>query len=188
LHHRYTWFVVCLGLLSMNCSGGKGGTNSEQELLPAEFSLASCPVECSGTVEPSCEGDILVGECVGGQRSCTDCMATNETCVYDPLEKAARCALRNFVEVDCIPECAGKVCGDDQCGGSCGFCPDGGICDGGSCLTSGMECDGGKEPLRCIGEVLASCINDSLNFLDCAALGRVCGQSPSTGKKECLVP
>ena len=92
--------------------------------------------------------------------------------VFLTAQNTARCAIRSFVEVDCIPSCEGKTCGDDLCGGSCGFCPDEGICDGGSCLGAGMECDSTQESLRCIGEVLASCTNNELNFLDCAALGR----------------
>ena len=66
----------------------------------------------------------------------------------------------------CVPNCAGKECGEDGCGGTCGNCPSGescgdGVCVctpdcmgkgcgddgcGGSCGTcgQGMECQGGK--------------------------------------------
>ena len=172
----------------MGCSGtgNSSSENSNSETEP--FTLASCPVPCEGDVASSCEGEILVGECVNGERACIDCSMQNETCVFDRVQGTARCAIRNFVEVDCIPTCEGKTCGDDLCGGSCGFCPDEGICDGGNCLGAGMECDSTEESLRCIGEVLASCTNNALNFLDCAALGRVCGQNTTTGKVECLIP
>jgi hypothetical protein len=35
----------------------------------------------------------------------------------------------------CVPNCGGKLCGDDGCGGSCGACGPGGACDdGGACV------------------------------------------------------
>ena len=34
----------------------------------------------------------------------------------------------------CQPDCSGKQCGDDGCGGSCGECGDGEACQGGSCV------------------------------------------------------
>jgi len=33
----------------------------------------------------------------------------------------------------CVPNCAGKVCGDDGCAGVCGTCGDGEACIGGKC-------------------------------------------------------
>ncbi len=33
----------------------------------------------------------------------------------------------------CFPNCAGKTCGDDNCGGSCGSCGSGQYCSGGNC-------------------------------------------------------
>jgi len=35
----------------------------------------------------------------------------------------------------CVPDCAGKACGDDGCGGSCGACQ-----DFGSCVTTSGKC------------------------------------------------
>ena len=49
------------------------------------------------------------------------------------------------VEADCspcVPDCAGRQCGGDGCGGVCGFCPSGqgctpdGICAGGTCAVT----------------------------------------------------
>ncbi len=41
---------------------------------------------------------------------------------------------------DCVPDCAGKECGADGCGGSCGTCPDGMHCEGGHCVCDLDEC------------------------------------------------
>lgn len=37
----------------------------------------------------------------------------------------------------CTPDCTGKECGDDGCGGSCGICPSGENCVSGTCVLSG---------------------------------------------------
>ena len=37
----------------------------------------------------------------------------------------------------CNPDCNGKTCGDDGCGGSCGSCATDYACDGGQCVWSG---------------------------------------------------
>jgi len=40
----------------------------------------------------------------------------------------------------CVPDCSGKTCGSDGCGGSCGTCDVGDLCYQGSCNTPGSEC------------------------------------------------
>ena len=37
-------------------------------------------------------------------------------------------------DIPCNPDCDGKECGDDGCGGSCGACEGGGICGDGACV------------------------------------------------------
>jgi hypothetical protein len=49
------------------------------------------------------------------------------------------------ISTPCIPNCDGKACGDNGCGGACGTCPDGALCDGaGACAdvsaASGNTC------------------------------------------------
>jgi hypothetical protein len=43
----------------------------------------------------------------------------------------------------CIPNCAGRICGDNGCGGSCGTCVSNANCQGGICY-----CDQGYVPSR----------------------------------------
>ncbi|NMB74068.1 MAG: hypothetical protein GYA21_02940 [Myxococcales bacterium] len=43
----------------------------------------------------------------------------------------------------CTPQCQGKECGPDGCGGSCGDCPGGETCDGsGQCVGCTPQCQG----------------------------------------------
>jgi len=42
----------------------------------------------------------------------------------------------------CFPDCGSKVCGDDGCGGSCGVCDDGFVCNEGTCGECIPQCNG----------------------------------------------
>ncbi|MEO2169319.1 MAG: hypothetical protein ABGY42_14620 [bacterium] len=46
---------------------------------------------------------------------------------------------------DCQPDCSDRACGDDGCGGSCGTCDPGEVCDDGNCeaVRPPCEIDGG---------------------------------------------
>ncbi len=41
----------------------------------------------------------------------------------------------------CTPNCTGKECGSDGCGGSCGTCGTGYYCDSGTCVAGTNPCD-----------------------------------------------
>ena len=90
----------------------------------------------------------------------------------------------------CVADCAGRSCGDDGCGGACGTCPGGWLCDAdGACVPvcapdcAGLECgpDGcggscGGCPVgeRCdLGRCVSGCTSD------CA--GRACGDDGCGG-------
>lgn len=49
----------------------------------------------------------------------------------------------------CIPQCLGAACGADGCGGNCGTCPEGQVCQGGVCIDGGggggSSCDDGVQ-------------------------------------------
>jgi Sulfatase-modifying factor enzyme 1 len=42
----------------------------------------------------------------------------------------------------CVTDCSPSECGDDGCGGSCGECPAGTVCDSGICKDCVPDCDG----------------------------------------------
>ncbi len=53
--------------------------------------------------------------------------------------------------VGCEPDCEGKACGDDGCGGWCGECPLGSFCIDGFCLTA-SQCEPDCAGLLCGGD------------------------------------
>lgn len=69
----------------------------------------------------------------------------------------------------CTPTCAGKRCGPDGCGGSCGSC-NGGTCANGTCVCSGdaVPCRGACVP-GCIGEAVINPLT-----CDCCQTGPPC--------------
>ena len=46
-----------------------------------------------------------------------------------------------------MPNCSGKVCGNDGCGGSCGTCGPGTACNGGACVAQGVTFSGSVYPI-----------------------------------------
>lgn len=65
----------------------------------------------------------------------------------------------------CNPNCAGQTCGDDGCGGSCGACAPGSLCDGAICLDQSFEeCEAGEGEYQGIFEGIM--IYGAIGFLD----------------------
>ena len=53
----------------------------------------------------------------------------------------------------CIPDCSGKVCGDNGCGGSCGTCILGQTCDNGLCIPACTDqCTPGSNENECVSD------------------------------------
>ncbi len=79
---------------------------------------------CCPTGNIVCEGQCRDWECCAG----ADC-PTGSVC--DPTTHSCQC----------VPNCTGKSCGDDGCGGSCGTCLGGQTCTNGACsCPSGYLC------------------------------------------------
>ena len=78
---------------------------------------------------------------------------------------------------DCLPNCTGKTCGDDGCGGSCGTCSSGQTCINGSCCSNacGSVCCGSGE--RCLAD--GCCPTDHFVCANtyCCSVGDLCTES-----------
>ena len=97
-------------------------------------------------------------------------------------------------ECECVPQCAGKVCGPDTCGGFCGACGPGKVCNAaGECLCP-ATCDPTTPP-TCAGEAVQACQPDPatgcLELVTTACtppqtcVGGICLCEPQCLGKEC---
>jgi len=103
----------------------------------------------------------------------------------------------------CTPNCAGKTCGSDGCGGSCGTCQSGQICNSyGQCVATSVKCyqnsDCGSETRSnqkcsgsglCYGSKIPVCVYPGTSNAYCVnrtgsscSLNNVC----TSGKIQCL--
>ncbi len=92
----------------------------------------------------------------------------------------------------CSPDCSGKCCGDDGCGGICpDQCSSGSTCNQDSCQCeqTGTCTDGDK---RCNGDVVELCTDGQwVTLVDCTDSGTTCtdgdcqGCQPDCAGKEC---
>lgn len=90
------------------CNGVCGMCDSG---LTCQFGACSPP-------PPSLSCDGFCGERAPGGCSCAASCREAGDCCGDVLEQCG-----------CQPDCQGKTCGDDGCGGTCGSCLDGELCD-----------------------------------------------------------
>ena len=82
----------------------------------------------------------------------------------------------------CAPDCVGKICGDNGCGGSCGVCQAGQTCAGGACISAQdawefelrIDEDAGQEAIcESLGEQWIALLDQASTcqgILDCAHL------------------
>ena len=117
---------------AMGCIQGGAARSVECILETTELSEACAP--CFVEVAQCVAGDCL-DSCVSGPESCTGC--AYETGCGQNYEKCAGVPL-DFGQTECVANCAGKQCGTDGCGGSCGSCNETDTCQAGACVPN--EC------------------------------------------------
>ncbi len=116
--------------------------------LPADGEdCATCPADCG----PCC-GD---GACAPDE-NCATCPAD---CAC-PAETACDIASRICAPLACTPDCFARICGPDGCGGACGQCAAGELCD--------------PERGRCVVQCVPDCGPDDQCGPD--GCGDVCGE------------
>jgi hypothetical protein len=136
--HVFVGFVPGYVAQSCTCAPNPGGP----VLITARHYLGGDPAVGSTSIINVRKKATCGGPSVG---SCCDTNGPDAGCTENVLE--ANCVSPDVWtdqgkcpgDCVCIPECAGRVCGDDGCpGGSCGTCDDGNICTDDSCDASGQ--------------------------------------------------
>ncbi len=77
----------------------------------------------------------------------------------------------------CTPKCAGKVCGDDGCGGVCGTCESGKSCQNGACVV----CPSGSTTFTYSGSIASWVIPQCLSQITIEAWGAEGGKNTDNG-------
>ncbi len=144
---------VCAGK-PISCDDGNVCTKDAPDpVLGCKHDPVAGPCSDSNvcTDPDTCSG----GACVSGPtKTCddtqfctTDSCHPVQGCVYTPLKDDTPCpgGLNNYCKsgkCTCVPNCAGKECGDNGCGGICGTCSGGATCVNGKCQTTGYDPSG----------------------------------------------
>ncbi len=85
-------------------------------------------------------------------------------------------------DILCVPDCSGRVCGSDGCGGSCGTCKANEVCQGGACLCvpncTGRDCG----PDGCGGTCKPGCATG----VPCLDTGKCAQSGPCTKVEKTL--
>ncbi len=105
--------------------------------------------------ETGCHIVIFAAEGCDDANPCTqDPCDTESGCVNTPVQDGTPCGSDKVCKAGnceplCQPDCVGKQCGDDGCGGSCGTCSDQNVCDGGTCKPDCTPVNGGWTDWSC---------------------------------------
>jgi len=146
------------------------------------------------TYEGCCEGDLLK-YCEGNQIN--QQMCNPGTCGWDSSNQFYSCGTGGGSDPSgqhpkdcdggCTPDCAGKECGSDGCGGSCGTCAGDEICSQTGLCVPDDECGDVTYAGYCDGNTLVWCEDGKLYSADCALYGDyVCQWVPENEGSYCV--
>lgn len=83
----------------------------------------------------------------------------------------------------CVPDCAGRVCGDDGCGGSCGDCLTGATCTAaGACDCPMATCDTDVCGVSSCGRSCGACAAGEGCFMGACMSAATCPGTPCTDR------
>jgi len=153
---------------SQNC--GSCGTG---EVCSAGQCVTNCVDTCTSLSFECGTHDIC-----GTSESCGTC-GTGETC--------------NSGTCECVPDCTGKSCGTDGCGGNCGTCETYEQCDAQQqCILMCVDSCSVIGSASCVDDEIQTCVDNDADpcyeweYTDCAATGDIC-QSAACVDPGCSV-
>ncbi len=171
----------CQSSCTPDCSGkecGDDGCGGTCGTCSNNHGTTTCS---SGTCSPTCSSGW--GNCDSNTKNgCETSLSTTTNCgsCGNSCGSGESC-VSGSCQSSCTPDCSGKECGDDGCGGTCGECQDFEYCNSmGQCIVNCIDdCDTIGEA-TCADDVLGVCGNWNddpcyeKNYTDCAATGKVC--------------
>ena len=172
--------------LGLTCDTGAG--LCEGEGACGQISSQGC---CSGNTVVYCDGAQLQYINCNAQ---TDpdkglCGWSDALGFYDCTASATQGpGLPYYCPGGCVPDCFQKQCGDDGCGGSCGGCPPGLVCESNLCQAEGGGCGPYDDDPVCQQDTVVWCEEEQIVFMDCSDLGPYwfCGWNPSLFVHSCM--
>ncbi len=175
-------------------------TTSDATAPDAAASDATCAPVCSGKHCGDSDGcgGTCSGPCLNGLSCCANacvalgsdtshCGTCGKSCAADETCSAGTCG------TTCTPNCTGKRCGSDGCGGLCGSaCPsDNPVCIQGTCQACAPNCPAGAacgDSDGCGGRCPGTCASGTCTAGYCSTcvpscVGKACGAADGCGGK-----
>lgn len=127
--------------------------------------IAACQFGCdsagSSSAEPSTQ------PCVPGEVSCDGKQVVRCADDGSTLEAVKTCEFgcqqgACLPKPQCAPDCEGKKCGPDGCGGTCGSCEGDFLCSNGACVNPDALCEQGEQ--QCDASNLMRCSEDGMSW------------------------
>lgn len=191
--------LLVLSLLAVAGCGGDSGEQSPKDDIRSDGTQevddqAACTPDCACKTDGADDG--CGGTCQNGV--CEGC-CQDSVCL--PGTEASACGTGGFAcqecnvgqecvdgtcdPVSCTPLCDGKVCGSDGCGGECGTCETGQVCDAtgacvcaidciGKCQGADDGCGGACEANGCVGCCDGILCQEANVVTSCGANGASC--------------
>ncbi|HAA54312.1 MAG TPA: hypothetical protein DCE42_06130 [Myxococcales bacterium] len=137
--------LTCKSDQSGTCGGASCGDGACDPT--ANEDCNTCPQDCQCVGKKSCVNGLCECQdecnqqgrltCNGNLNAVRVCKKDADGCYHwdsTPCSNGQVCSTVN--SQCCTLQCNGKVCGDDGCGGQCGACPGGQICQAGQCVAA----------------------------------------------------
>jgi len=172
--------------------GGSCGTCPDGQTCSDQGLCIATP-SCGDVTKIGCCDGATLWACEGGAAVATSCQGT-PSCGWDAAQGGYACGTDGQASPDgayvkdcpwvCTPDCTGKVCGDDGCGGACGTCADGQVCtDAGQCAAA-PSCGDVTKVGCCDGETLWTCEGGEAVQTSCVGAPS-CGWDETQGGYAC---
>lgn len=162
-------------LCSKDCKPGV----CDDKICSSTENIENCPIDCiAGT--SGCKGrcGMVSKTAAGGVCFCDAACEKSGDCCSDYQQFCTGPGIPGGG--GCTPNCTGKTCGSNGCGGSCGTCPSGTVCDATSNCKATVcgdgVCEGSENP--------TSCLKDCPSQHPCDQ-GGVCGTTLTGGGCYC---